>query len=206
MKRNKKNEAQLAEHLLEKKHRILIVGSAPTLPKYIEKIKTFDGECWALNDAWFWLEKNYIKVSLAFITDSRFINQSIAKIESAHCNHIVTINSVNWAKLQELKKNILVLKSIGRDGFSIRPGEVFHGCSVFFTALQTAFNLGATDISICGVLLSPPGKYMRINGTKGTPEYVHEIQLRNAKKAFDLLEKFDIKTTIFEPESNLNYL
>jgi len=56
---------------------LLIIGSAPSIKSHIKDIKKFQGERWALNDSWFWLEKQGITVDKVFITDSRFIKKSI---------------------------------------------------------------------------------------------------------------------------------
>jgi hypothetical protein len=188
------------------KPQVLIVGSAPTIENYKDQISNFKGEIWSLNDAWFWLEENGISVDKAFITDSRFIKYTYQKIAKTQCSTIVVIDHVNLDLIHGLNKKVYIFRSLGRDGFSLKYGEVYHGCSVFFTALQTAVAMKYKEISCCGILLYPPSNYQRINGNSVMPEYVHSIQLNNVKKAKYQLDRLMIALNVFEPESNLNFL
>jgi hypothetical protein len=188
------------------KPQVLIVGSAPTIENYKDQISNFKGEIWSLNDAWFWLEENGISVDKAFITDGRFIKHTYQKIAKTQCSTIVVIDHVNLDLIHELNKKVYIFRSLGRDGFSLKYGEVYHGCSVFFTALQTAVAMKYKEISCCGILLYPPSNYQRINGNSVMPEYVHSIQLNNVKKAKYQLDRLMIALNVFEPESNLNFL
>lgn len=193
-------------HLSKISDSVLIVGSAPTVERYREVIRNFPGERWALNDAWFWLENNGIDVNAAFITDNRFLQKSRSKIGDACCQNIVVIDRVDLESIRNLKKTVYIFKTLGRDGFSPRYGEIYHGCSVFFTAVQTAFALKYPKIAVCGVLLPPPGRYVRVDGSRSMPEYVHAIQMKNARHIIRNLARFDVSLDVFEPESNLNFL
>lgn len=202
----KKNLKFCTETLPKLTDNLLIIGSAPSIEHYLTKIQKFQGERWALNDSWFWLEKHGITVDKVFITDTRFIKKSVKRIESSSCPTIVTTHTVDLSSIEHLEKNIYVFRALGRDGFSLKYGEVYHGCSVFFTAIQTAFSQKYQNIAVCGVSFPPPGSYFRIDGSSHMPEYVHNIQLNNAHHALKKLRDFDINLEVFEPESNLNFL
>lgn len=185
---------------------VLIVGSAPSIEYYRDEIKKSRGERWALNDALFYLEKNNISVEKTFITDTRFIKKTFSLLIQSRCPLFITLDTVNPDLIKALKKNFFVFKSLGRDGFSSEYGKVFHGCSVFFCALQTAVALKYQSITTCGVIFPPPSRYARIDQSKNLPEFVHTIQLSNARRALSFLRKIDLDLKIIEPESNLNFL
>ncbi|HRF43560.1 MAG TPA: hypothetical protein PLD30_04860, partial [Candidatus Competibacteraceae bacterium] len=51
---NNKNQIEVIRTPLEKiSNQVLIVGSAPTIERHKCDIVAFEGEIWALNDAWF---------------------------------------------------------------------------------------------------------------------------------------------------------
>ncbi len=185
---------------------VLIVGSAPTIKKYLKKIKQFDGEVWALNDSWFWLEKNSVQVDRAYFTDTRFIRKALEKIKQSKCNNLITIDQIELDLIRNLNKNINVFHSLGTIGCSLRYGEVFHGCSVFFTSIQTAIAMKYDEITVCGVLFPMPGQYTRIDGTQNFPEYVHNIQLKTARITLQRIREIGLKLKVLELNSNLNYL
>ncbi|WP_137172901.1 hypothetical protein [Massilia sp. HP4] len=201
-------EIETLRNIVSKKKELLIVGSAPTLTHHMELIKKFDGDIWALNDAWMHVEQHGIRIDAAVVTDSRFLKKRRSEINSSPCCDLITIDTVNLDPIREKKINAYVLKSLGRDGFSRELGEVYHGCSVFFTALQTAcsYTLNYENIKSCGVLLSPPKSYARIDGSNHMPEYVHATQLKNARRAMEEIRKFRINFEALDAESNLNYL
>lgn len=184
--------------------KVLIIGSAPTLTKYTSEIKKYDGEIWALNDALFWLEERKISVNKIFITDKRFISKSKERIEKGSCRVIFTFDGI-CDQLSD-KFCINIMHNNGRDGFSMNDMDVYHGCSVFFPAVQVATTRGFKDISTCGVMFTPPGLYKRIDGSLNMPEYVYKYQIKNAKIMIRKLEDLNINIQIFEPESNLNFL
>ena len=194
--------------IISKERKLLIIGSAPTLTHHMDFIASFDGDIWALNDAWMHVERHGIKISSAVVTDSRFIRKRYREIAASPCSNLITINTVDLDPIKEKKINAFVLKSLGRDGFSRELGKVYHGCSVFFTALQTAcsYELNYESIKCCGILLSPPTSYARIDGSNHMPEYVHAIQLKNARHAMEEIRRFRINFVALDAESNLNYL
>lgn len=191
-----------------KSGKLIIVGSAPTLGSHIEYLKQYEGDVWALNDAWMYLEERGISVSAAVATDSRFIKKRQTEIKKSACQNLITIDAVDLDPISEKQMRVFVMKSLGRDGFSREIGKVYHGCSVFFTALQSAcsYSLNYKFIECCAVLLSPPTSYTRIDGTSHMPEYVHAVQLKNARRAMQEIRKFRISLTILDAESNLNFL
>lgn len=183
-----------------------MIGSAPSINDYKSEIANFKGEIWCLNDSWFWLEPSGIKIDKIFITDSRFIEKSKTKIAKSKPSKIFTLDTVNIDPIYSKNHQIVKLKNLGRDGFSMRAGEIYHGCSVFFAAIQVAASSGIKDISCCGVLFPPPGKYKRIDKSMNMPEYIYPFQLLNAKKMMGKLSELEITLNIFEPESNLHFL
>lgn len=185
---------------------VLIVGSAPTVNDYLNDITQFDGDIWALNDAWFWLEHNSVQVKKAFFTDTRFVQKSYKKILHSKCRDLITIDRVDIRLIQTLQTHISVFRSLGAIGCSSNYGAVFHGCSVFFSAMQTAIALNCRNITVCGVLLPMPGQYVRIDGTKTFPEYVHITQLKTARITLQRIRQLGLNLNILEPESNLNFL
>lgn len=188
--------------------KLIIVGSAPTLNSHLDYLKKFEGDIWALNDAWIYLEERGIKVHAAVATDSRFIKKRQNEIKKSLCRNLITIDAVDLTPIAEKQMHAFVMKSLGRDGFSREIGKVYHGCSVFFTALQTAcsYSLSYDAIECCAILLSPPTSYRRIDGTSHMPEYVHAVQLKNAQRAMQEIRKFRINFTVLDAESNLNFL
>lgn len=200
------NRSFSSQYFPKKAQDVLIVGSAPSIERYREQIKKATGECWALNDALFYLEKHKISVEKAFITDARFIKKAISTIIQSKCSIFITIDTVPLDLIKATKKHFLIFKSLGRDGFSTDYGKIFHGCSVFFCALQTAVALKYQSITTCGVLFPPPSRYVRIDESKNLPEFVHTIQLNNAHRALTVLRKINLDLKIMEPESNLNFL
>jgi hypothetical protein len=197
---------KFTSRLIKTQGSIMIIGSAPTIEDNLQKIKKHVGECWALNGAWFWLEKNNIKVHKAFITDPRFIKDNYESIKNTICNIIVTIDSIHESCFPKVGKKIYIFKTLGRDGFSKKYEEVYHGTSVFFTALQVAYNVGYKKITSCGVMFPPPFNYIRINGDSNLPEYVHKYQLKNAHLSLEILRESKVNFYPLESESNLNFV
>lgn len=185
---------------------VLIIGSAHTVEEHEAQIRAFRGELWALNDAVFWLNKKKVHVDRLFVTDSRFVIKRKGTLSQAKFGHIVTIDRVDWASTDVSKDRITTLHSLGRDGFSREFGAVFHGCSVFFTALQCVASLHYAAVTTCGVLLSTPVAYKRIDGTRSLPEYVHNVQIANARSAMKRLRESRISFKCLEATSNLNFL
>lgn len=186
--------------------RVLIVGSAPTTRQFADRIRAFNGEVWALNDALFWLNETNISVDRLFVTDTRFLRKNVKQMPKANFGALVTIDTVDIVADLPDGTEIFTLKCVGRDGFVTEFGKVFHGCSVLFTALQCAAALRYPNINTCGVLLSCPSLYARIDGTRSLPEYVHDVQIRNARLAMTRLREQGIRFEAFENHSNLNFL
>lgn len=185
---------------------VLIIGSAHTVEEHEAQVRAFRGEIWALNDAVFWLNKKKVHVDRLFVTDSRFVMKKRDTLSQAQFGQIVTIDTVDWAPTDVSKDRITTLHSLGRDGFSRNFGAVFHGCSVVFTALQCAAALHYSAVTTCGVILSPPITYKRIDGTQSLPEYVHNVQISNARRAMKHLREAKITFESLESASNLNFL
>jgi hypothetical protein len=188
------------------KNEVHIVGSAPTIEKYEDKIRFFSGEIWALNDSIFWLSEKNIKVQNLFVTDSRFLRKRKYELPNVDFEKLVTIDTVDLSEYNYDNNEVIVLRCLGRDGFSLKFGEVYHGCSVAFPALQCAAALGYNGIHISGIVFPPPLSYKRIDGTSGLPEYVFNNQISNARIAMMALNKGNIDIHISEPESALNFL
>jgi hypothetical protein len=183
--------------------RVLITGSAPTLKDHADAIAAWDGEIWALNDSIFWLNERSIHPDCLFVTDPRFMVLRARQLESAHFGRLVTTDKV---RLPDIKAPVTVLEVLGRNGFSTNWGKVYHGCSVLFPALQCAFSLGYPHVSTCGILLSPPGLYSRIDGSIHMPEYVFRDQIQNARRARRIFHNDGIALDCFETTSNLRFV
>lgn len=184
---------------------ILIVGSAPSIEKYKASIIEFNGQIWALNDAVFWLESNFIKVDVLVATDNRFFKKNLDKLQSLNCKKLVSIDTALNVDLPQCGLDIYVCHTIGRLGYSHELGRVYHGCSVLFTAIQVASSLGCTDFCTVGVMLNIPHSYERIDGTKVLPEYVIDTQLQMLRLVCNELRDINCTIHALEPTSNVNF-
>ncbi|MPW28743.1 hypothetical protein F9L16_06960 [Agarivorans sp. B2Z047] len=184
--------------------KVIIVGSAPSAKNHIDYIRSFKGEVWALNDAIFWLEKESIQVSKLFATDQRFFLKSANELRNIHCNVIVSIDTIDTRFFP--RKNVYLFKSLGRDGFSLKSGEVYHGCSVLFTALQYAYHSRCIELATTGVMLHPPYSYKRIDGSNSLPEFVILSQLKNLRATLSYFRAAGIKLKALEENSNVNFM
>ena len=185
---------------------VLIVGSAPSVKDHLSDVAAFKGDVWALNDAYFWLLENEIKPEVLFINDTRFVRKRAADLNLLEDPSIVTLHTVDTSEIDAQHPEISRLQVLGRDGFSEELGSVYHGCSVFTTALQCAVASGRTRIHIVGVMLPPPMLYSRIDGSVQLPEYVHTHQIRSVRLGMETLRRPTIDYKIYEASSNLQFL
>lgn len=185
---------------------VMIVGSAPTIIAEKDRIASFKGDLWALNDALFWLEENGFAPDRLFVNDSRFIRKSLTALRRSPVPSIVMLDRVDTGVVPELGGKITVLETLGRDGFSNDLGRVFHGCSVFASALQCAAAMGYRAVSVVGVVFPLPSAYARIDGRATLPEFVHDKQLHNMQRAMGYFRSKGIPVDVAEKTSNLNFL
>lgn len=181
---------------------LLIVGGAPSITSYLENIKEYNGEIWALNDSIFWLEDNGIKVDKLVVADQRFVDKQIEKLPLISCNDLILADYID---LKSINKRQFKVKVLGRDGVSERFGEAYHGCTVANLALQTARLANYKTINTVGILLHFPTAYERIDGSKTMPEFVHKTQIKNIKNTVHKIRKDRIELIAFEPSSNINF-
>jgi len=195
-----------ASAILKKKESVTIVGSAPSTKDFLASIKNSNSDIWSLNDAFFFLQDNSISSDYHFITDSRFIASKRNQLLEKPPKNVVSLDSVDLRPLETRDLRVFLLKNLGRDGFSNAPDAAFHGCTVFHVALQVAFAKKYKKINTVGIMLPPPFKYDRIDGSKTMPEYVYAHQLRNLIEAKLHLSKANIELVPFEKKSLLNFL
>ncbi len=185
---------------------VMIVGSAPSIAAEKQRIANFKGDLWALNDSLFWLEENGFAAERLFVNDSRFIRKSAEALRRSPVASIVTLDRVDISAIPDLAGKITLLETLGRDGFSNDLGRVFHGCSVFASALQCAAAMGYRAISTVGVMFPLPSAYARIDGRATLPEFVHDKQLHNMQRAMGYFRSKGIPVDVAEKTSNLNFL
>lgn len=190
----------------EENESLLIIGGAPTVKEYINNIKSFKGDVWALNDAVFFLESNGIIPNKLICTDNRFIKKNESLLGFLKCKEMITTEGIFNNNEVDFKGCIKTVKVTSRDGFSTSPGTIYHGCSVFNAALQIAYWGYYKDISTIGVLLNNPKGYTRVDSTKTMPEYVHKIQIYNLKQAKEKLSKIGVDVHAIEFNSSINYI
>lgn len=199
-------DSQLPERWRPSLEGVLIVGSAPSVSEHSDYIRSFKGEVWALNDALFWLIDHEIQPDIFFCTDGRFIREKFDALSKTSRLKMVSISSVDIPEQIAKTHDITILPVEGRDGFSTEWGYVYHGCSVFFTALHCAVALRYKRIQSVGILLSPPGTYRRVDGSVRMPEYVHHIQMRNAILAMSAIRQLGLHFEPLEATSNLAFM
>lgn len=184
---------------------LLIVGGAPSVISYLEKIKEHKGDIWALNDAIFWLEDNKINVNNLLISDQRFVNKQKENLEKINCKSIISADYIDFNSLTNCSFEHFRVKILGRDGVSTKINEAYHGCTVANLALQIARLANYKSISTTGILLHFPTTYERIDGSKTMPEFVHKYQIKNIKKTMQKIRQDRITLNIYENNSNLNF-
>jgi hypothetical protein len=196
----------LASGWNRRSRRVLLVGSAPTLADHLDRLASYDGEVWALNDAAFWCEDNGISLSRVIIADQRFLKKRSHELNRLRCRRIMIKDNLRLTQGQMPEAEVYGVECRGRDGFSDEPGRAFHGCSVAMFAAQCAVSEGFSRVDFAGVLLHPPRKYARIDGSRSLPEYVYPVQLNNARLAAENMRARGVSFGALEPDSSINFL
>lgn len=189
-----------------RKNAVTIVGSSETVRHFVHTLRETDGDIWALNDALFWLEEEKISTNALFVNDARFLVKSGDRIHKSEVNEIVVLDKIDKSLTANFGSRLITLKTLGRDGVSLDAGSVYHGCTVFHSALQCALASRYRSINIFGVVMPPPTKYRRVDGSETLPEYVHAVQLANIHLGLAAARQRYVKVNIADPHSNLNFL
>lgn len=185
---------------------VLIVGSAPSVADHVDRIRAFEGDVWALNDALFWMEDHDIQADALFVNDGRFLKKREDDLKRFTDLRVVSLQTVDTTPIAQMNGHVSRLKVMGRVGFDDTPGQVYHGCSVFITAIQCAAALKYRSIDIAGVMFPPPMHYARVDNTKTLPEYVYPYQIASTQLAMRALRQRAVRVETYEPNSNLMFL
>ncbi len=181
----------------------LIVGAAAGID--INNVNTKDIDIYALNSAFFFLEKSGVIANALITGDKRFLKKQ--KVENfKSLSHLVTFNYDDDASQLPIPATteIVSYRCLGRDGFSADGNKGFyHGCSSFFFAVQFLVSQGYKNIETLGVKFQPPETYLRIDNTAGQPEFVYHIQLMNIKRMKEFLKRNLVSFKILDEDSNL---
>lgn len=118
--------------------RLAVVGGAPDLAERIEELKAFDGEIWAINGAWRYLQAQGIDATF-YATDA----------------HDRMVPLVNWAERAVMASCVPpMLWNLVRDAemfdLGFGPGEISHGCSAATAAPHAAMHRGHKHVTFYG--------------------------------------------------------
>ena len=118
--------------------------------------------------------------SIWHITDDRYFRKNLSRINLLENLYLSTFDTVSSISLTKATGIACISKNLGRDGFSEKFGQVYHGCSVLHEALQFCYwakyenSFSWHNTSSTNVL-----QENRISYKVTLPQFVYFHQLRN---------------------------
>lgn len=121
--------------------RLAVVGGGPSVANYLEEIRTFDGEVWAINGAWKWCRDNGIDAAFYTIDPREDVLPLCEGAERAIFSDVVCpkaferVPDVELAKIGEDEINNWSTSAATAPMIALKRGHrhvVFYGCESSF--------------------------------------------------------------------------